>query len=276
LNPIANKWTADQYDKAQKTFNDLKESSFDAWSDSRLREFLLEQGVVEPSGPRERLILLAKAHYKSYTDAASSLSSKASTAVYGDPTYQASWSISSYAAAATKEVGRQIDEGKDYVWSTWDDNRLRAYLVGKGVIKGEAQSKREEYLQLMKEYYSGAVKNVWEAWSDSYIVRVPAFSIFCLLTAFDQQREWLLSHGLIKDTPKTTREALLADMSKYYYSATDTVYSTWSDVQLKDWLVEHGITKQGAKVEREKMLKLVEWVLPLLFLRYGTYFMIPY
>jgi len=51
-------------------------------------------------------------------------------------------------------------------------------------------------------------------------------------------------------------------MEKYYYSTTDTVYSTWSDSDLKQWLVERGIIKSDAQVTREKMVKMVEYVSP--------------
>jgi hypothetical protein len=50
-------------------------------------------------------------------------------------------------------------------------------------------------------------------------------------------------------------------MQKYYYSVSDTVYSTWSDSQLKKWLVDHGIIKSDAQVSRDKMLKLVACVI---------------
>lgn len=47
-------------------------------------------------------------------------------------------------------------------------------------------------------------------------------------------------------------------MNEYYYSATDTVYSTWSDSQLKQWLVDHHVIKSDAQASRDKMLKLVQ------------------
>lgn len=125
----------------------FSDSTFESWDESRLREFLLEQGVVEPSGPKESLVLLAKQKYASYTSFASSLSASAtslaseasasatslaseasvtaSSAVYGSPSYQASKSVSSFIAQATGEVARARDDSKDYVYSTWDDNRLR-------------------------------------------------------------------------------------------------------------------------------------------------------
>ena len=129
----ASSWTSDQYNKAQVAFSNLKADAFDTWDESRLREFLLEQGVVNPSGPREQLALLAKQKWRQYSAAASaysksaassmsSLSStasaQASTAIYGDSWYQASKSASSFVAEATENVARTMDDTKDYVYST--------------------------------------------------------------------------------------------------------------------------------------------------------------
>lgn len=136
----ASGWTAEQYAKAQQVFSGLKADAFDTWDESRLREFLLEQGVVEPKGTREQLSLLAKQKYRSYTDAASTYSASASslasgasasvtslasqasagasTAIYGDSKYQASKSISSTYAQATNDISRKLQDSQDYVYST--------------------------------------------------------------------------------------------------------------------------------------------------------------
>lgn len=126
----ATAWTSEQFAKAQQVFQGLKADAFDTWDESRLREFLLEQGVVEPSGTREQLALLAKQQYRSYANAAndysasatslvSQASASASTAIYGDSQYQASKSISSTYAQATNDLSRKLDDSKDYIYSTW-------------------------------------------------------------------------------------------------------------------------------------------------------------
>ncbi|KAJ6463461.1 hypothetical protein C8R45DRAFT_1025853 [Mycena sanguinolenta] len=238
----ASAWTADQYASAQQAFSNLRESTFDAWDESRLREFLLEQGVVAPSGPREHLVLLAKNHYAAYTSAASSFSAQASTAVYGDTQYQMSKSASSVVAQATREAARQLDDTKDYIYSTWDDNRLRNYLVEKGVLaKDAANKKRVELLTLMRDAYARVSTPVWEAWSDSYM------------------REWLIAHDLYPaSAPPPTSDVLKAKMSQYYYDTTSSVWSTWSDSDLKSWLVAHNIVKSDAQLQRDKLVKLLE------------------
>ncbi|KAJ7430369.1 hypothetical protein FB451DRAFT_1114072 [Mycena latifolia] len=239
---VASAWTSDQYASAQKAFADVREASFDAWDESRLREFLLEQGVVAPKGPREQLVLLAKSQYAAYTNAASSFSAQASTAVYGDSTYQMSKSASSMAAQATREAARQLDDAKDYVYSTWDDNRLRSYLVEKGVLaKDAAEKKRAELLALMRDSYAAVTTPIWEAWSDSYM------------------REWLIAHDLVAPgAPPAKTDVLKAKMAQYYYDVNDSVWSTWSDSEIKAWLVSHGIVKSEAQIQREKLVKLIQ------------------
>ncbi|KAJ6478638.1 hypothetical protein C8R47DRAFT_1219571 [Mycena vitilis] len=238
----ASAWTQDQYASAQKSFADLREATFDSWDESRLREFLLEQGVVAPKGPREQLVLLAKSQYAAYTSAASTLSAQASTAVYGDSTHQMTKSASSVVAQATREAARQLDDTKDYVYSTWDDNRLRNYLTEKGTAaKDLADKKRTELLTLMRDAYARTTEPVWSAWSESYM------------------REWLIAHDIVApNDPPSTPEVLKAKMSQYYYDVNDSAWSTWSDSDLKAWLVSHNIVKSDAEVSRDKLVKLIQ------------------
>lgn len=214
-----NVWTRDQYDSAQKVLGNLKDSAFDTWDESRLREFLLEQGVVAPSGPREKLVLAAKQQYRAYTNAASSYASSASdyasTAVYGDASYQRSKSVSSLytqatdsassvAAQATTAVVRAADDSKDYIYSTWDDNKLRSYLEGKGVIKTKQQATRDQLLAYMKDTFTQSTDSVWQAWSDSYIV---CFFIYRLPHMPDSFRSTSGSSRTASSSPTTRRGA---------------------------------------------------------------------
>jgi hypothetical protein len=127
---IASSWTYDQYNSAQDLFTGIRDTSFDKWDESRLREFLLKQGVVAPKGPKEHLVQLAKSKYSSYTDAASSFSSRA-TAAYEDTQHQMSEGVSSIASKVTSVVDqahKSFDQSKDYVYSTWSDNEMRTWL----------------------------------------------------------------------------------------------------------------------------------------------------
>lgn len=116
---------------------------------------------MEPKGPREKLIRLAKNHYNAYKNAGSSLSETITD------------TFSGFVSTNTDGALKAFDESRDYVYSTWDDSKMKGYLVSRGVLKSDAQKTRDQYLKLMKEHYAAAADPVWQAWSDSYIVCVP-------------------------------------------------------------------------------------------------------
>jgi len=184
----ASSWTYDQYTSAQELFTGIRDTSFDTWDESSLREFLLKQGVVAPKGPKEHLVQLAKSKYSSYTDAANSFSSRASatasTAIHGDAQHQMSKSVSSIASQATSAVNqahknavKSFDQSKDYVYSTWSDNEMRTWLEKNGLLKTKSENKKEELLQMMHDAYGSVANPIWEAWSDSYLVCLCFFVI---------------------------------------------------------------------------------------------------
>ena len=166
-------WTNEQYNNAQRSFQDLRDSSFESWDESRLREFLLEQGIVEPKGPKEKLVRLAKHHYNAYKNAGSSLSGTITD------------TLSGFVSTSTDSALKAFDESKDYVYSSWDDSQMKDHLVSHGVLKSNAQKTRDQYLQLMKENYAAVADPVWQAWSDSYIVCVPnCCSTLCRINSY--------------------------------------------------------------------------------------------
>jgi hypothetical protein len=58
--PEPKPWTSEQLEKAQNVFSNVKDSAFDTWSESQLRQFLLDQGVIEPKGTKEQLVQMAR------------------------------------------------------------------------------------------------------------------------------------------------------------------------------------------------------------------------
>ena len=135
---------------ATSSFQYSKDDSFSSWDDSRLREFLLEQGVVPPSGPRDQLVLLAKQKYTTLPTDASSTSSASSV-------------------VSTKDVVSKLDDSKDYIYSSWDDSKIRKFLQDKGVESATGLT-RQQLLKKMREVYASAADPIWDAWSDSYMV----------------------------------------------------------------------------------------------------------
>jgi hypothetical protein len=237
--PQPTPWSQEQLQRAQKAFEGVKEDAFNTWDESRLRQFLLDQGVIEPKGTKEQLQQMVKNQYKAYNSAVSSLSASASTAIYGDSYYQATQSISSMASRSTDSLVGAMNDSKDYIYSTWDDNQLRTWLEQHGYIRTNAQVTRDEMLQKMKETYATAADPVYLAWSDSYM------------------RKWLIGRGIMSEPP-TAREKLVTALGTYYYSTKDFVWTSWTDSELHTWLVNHNIIKSGAQIQRDKMMKLVQ------------------
>ena len=52
--PQPTPWTQEQLEKSQKYFNGVKDDSFNTWNESRLRQFLLDNGIIEPKGTKVR------------------------------------------------------------------------------------------------------------------------------------------------------------------------------------------------------------------------------
>ncbi|KAF8125599.1 hypothetical protein EV363DRAFT_1175826 [Boletus edulis] len=235
-------WSFDQFNRAQRAFEYIKDDTFDQWDESKLRIFLLEQGVVSPSGPREQLILLARNKYRAYTDAAilySSLASASASSAYAGAT-DAAHSASQCASQATHEVARAFDASKDHVYSTWDERQLRNWLEEHGVVEAKSASTKDELTRLANDYYRKVTSAVWESWSDSYI------------------REWLIAHNLLKPTDTLSRSSLLGEMKKYHYNRVDSVWNTWSHSELKAWLVDHGFLRSDAQKNRDELVKMLE------------------
>ncbi|KAF5374052.1 hypothetical protein D9757_010728 [Collybiopsis confluens] len=244
-------WTPSQYSSFQQTFASVRDSTFDAWDESRLREWLLEQGIVAPSGPREELVLMAKRRWRDWQDASVKYSASASSTIdkyassASSTVSEASSVVSSYAAQATANVlpYRPFDTAKDYVWSTWDDTQLRKYLVDKNIIDNRtaAGKKRDQLIELAKEHYVSAKGKTYETWSDSYMY------------------EWLAAHSLIDTRNKTqkTRDEYAELMGKYYYDTKENVWETWTDSELRAWLIDNGYMKSDAAASRDAMLKSV-------------------
>jgi hypothetical protein len=58
----------------------------------------------------------------------------------------------------------------DYVYSSWNESKLRQYLQDKGLVEPHAQTTKEQLLAKMKTAYLKSTDPIWNAWTDSYIV----------------------------------------------------------------------------------------------------------
>lgn len=62
---------------------------------------------------------------------------------------------------------------KDYVWSTWNEGQLRHYLEEKGIVDTPAQAQKNDLVAAVKKTYQDTADNVYDTWSDSYLVCYP-------------------------------------------------------------------------------------------------------
>ncbi|KAK4704007.1 hypothetical protein P7C70_g2212, partial [Phenoliferia sp. Uapishka_3] len=268
LSSVRDNWnTARSYvpsaNGAQSHFEAAKDSAWDAWTESSLREFLLEKGIISPASHREELIHLAKKHgasasrnaegaWAGATDSVSSgisQASKSATSVAsvassaaGSAASQASETLSSAWYAATDSpalaydyVSDKAQGASDYIWSTWTDTELFDYAAKKGWTTPDKKSTREELLPKVKESYDSISKNAYDTWSDSKI------------------KSWLNNHGVGKAKTASTREDLLDLMSRSYYGAKDTTYNAWSDAEVRRWLESRGLVNPGASSDSKTL-----------------------
>ncbi|KAI0027980.1 hypothetical protein K488DRAFT_90238 [Vararia minispora EC-137] len=223
----ASQYSQDAYNFGQQVFQSGREQAqfaFDhavkTWDDSKLRQYLLDQGVIEPNGPREQLEQLARQKYREIL--------------------RTMGSTTAYVAQTTQDFGRKAMEDRDWVYSSWDDSELRAYLVDKGLLKSKEELTREQMIKKFQDYYHSAVDPVYEFWSDSFI------------------NEWLYQHNIPpfnRDPPP--RATLVQRMRAYYYDVTQYVWNTWTESDLRAWLISRNIIKSDAQITREKLERLV-------------------
>lgn len=131
-----------------------------------------------------------------------------------------------------------LDDAKDYVYSSWNDLELKAWLSSHAVNVPEHTTTREQLLKAIKEPFAKQTP-VYDRFSTEYL------------------HDWLVSHGYIDSKAEKNRKELVALAKKYYYNAHDTVFGSWKDNELHQWLVKHGYVKSDFQASRDEYLKLV-------------------
>jgi hypothetical protein len=109
----------------------------------------------------------------------------------------------------------------------------------------------------MRAYYYGPQEAIYSNWSES------------------QLRQWLIDHNVIKSDAQLKKEKMqklvayvlftkyfpqpLSDtsVSDNYASATDTIWSSWTDSDMRAWLIEQGYLRTDAQKSRDELVKLI-------------------
>lgn len=151
---------------------------------------------------------------------ASSLSYEVSSGASG-----ASKSASSLYAQASGQASQAINDASDYVFSSWDDSRLRSYLIDNGLMKSKTEATRDQLLTQVRDAYTATVNAPYELYSDSYLVsnktnekeaneakeNKKCGAVLLLLTDFFvclslSQHNWLVDQGIIRSPGEKTRD----------------------------------------------------------------------
>lgn len=124
---------------ANNAKNYVADSVFDSWADSKLKEFLDENGVKVPQGStRNELLALARRNKAYYTGDTVSGSA--------DSAYKAATSFGGQKAAQVTDTAAEYKQDAfDSVINQWSDSRLKEYLDSRGVPVPQ-NGKRDELL----------------------------------------------------------------------------------------------------------------------------------
>lgn len=173
LRELAKRHYDDNARSAQKVLQDAQDSAYAGWSDSQLRQYLLDQGVISPSSKREELVQLAREYGLEASKSVSNSFARATDAV-GDAAHAvedaAYYAVVTAPTQAYDYVAGTLDDARDYVYSSWTDSDLHSWAVEHNLVKPEQKKRRDEYLDLIRTPYNNAANNVYDTWSDSYLV----------------------------------------------------------------------------------------------------------
>ncbi len=115
----------------------LSDQVFDAWSDSKIKEWADQNGIKVPQGSnRNELLALARKHRGSLYG--ENVASSASSA-FGAATTKAG----NQYAQATEDAQLKGDDAFNQAIASWSDSRLKAYLDARGVPVPQSGKKDE-------------------------------------------------------------------------------------------------------------------------------------
>jgi hypothetical protein len=249
----------------------LSDALFDAWSDSKLKEFLDESGVPVPQGSKKNeLIALARKHRASASGSASSLSASGASA-FGAATSSAG---NAY-AKATDDASAKADDLWESAIGSWSDTRLKAYLDSRGVPVPQ-KGKRDDLLASVRLNKHKASTG-WSTWT------------FDTWTVENLQKYLAANTKKYKKTANANRDELVKQAQSAYASASksggtgyasvtsylaqqtdaakDSTFDTWSDSQLKSYLDSYGAPNyQGSNTNELRAMAKKQYT----YFKYGT------
>lgn len=238
---------------AQAAQASLSEELFNAWSDSKLKEFLDEHDVKVPQGSkRNELIALARKHRSYLLDQASSVSSAAKD-TFGAATTRAG---NEY-ARATDDAKLKAEDQFNAAIKLWSDSRLKAFLDARSVPVPQ-NGKRDELVATVRanahKAAGGFNQYNFDTWDKEHLVNYLSAMNSKAVKKADASREELLKHA--KDSYAKASKAggehyasATSSIAKATGSAKDASFDQWSQSDIKQYLDSYGIpVYQGSSI----------------------------
>lgn len=233
----------------------LSDALFDAWSDSKLKEFLDKNSIPVPQGSRRNeLVALARKNRAHLTG--ESITASAASA-FGAATSKAGNAFSQ----STDTAYETAEEGFEKAIGTWSDSRLKAFLDSRGVPVPQS-SKRDELLSKVRLNKHKA-SNSYSAWTFDTWTTDNLKSYLSTNTKKAKKNTDATRDDLVKQAQDAYASASksggssYASVTSYLASATDavkdTTFDTWSESDMRSYLDTYGIpTYQGSNMNELK------------------------
>jgi Putative nuclear envelope organisation protein len=264
----------------------LADNLFDAWSESKLKEFLDEHGIPVPQGSKKNeLIALARKHRAQLTGSASSVISSVSSA--GASAYDsAKSSVSSTYGAATTKAGNEYAKASedasakaehmfDSIVETWSDSRLKAFLEARGVPVPQGGKRGELLAKVRLNKHKAATG--WSAWTFDTWTKENLEKYLSANSKKTKKNAAASRDELVKSAQDNYASASKAGGSAYasvtnyvaqQTAATkDATFDTWSDSDLKSYLDSYGVPNYHGSKTNELRAKAKEQAT---YFKYGT------
>ncbi|KAI9622223.1 hypothetical protein H4Q26_015259 [Puccinia striiformis f. sp. tritici PST-130] len=280
----SSQYMSDSAGSAQQVLQDTTDSIFSLWTDSQLRDFLLEHDVVSPNGKREELVRAAKRYLNAGAQSASNLASSASDAAVdaasaakdaaadaGSATYekasQAGHAVGSKAYDAGASASEAASEAGSAAYNRAADAGKAAGSAAYSTGTSAADAAYDKVTQAGKSAGSAAY-NAGSAATEA-VMDSPGIAYDYLSDKYDdakdyvysswsdnQLRDYLISKGAIKSSTHFSRHDLLQAIKDTYNDAAQNAYDSWSDARIRKWLADHGVVSSNSST-REELVDLI-------------------
>jgi hypothetical protein len=242
---------------AESATQSLSDQLFNAWSDSKLKEFLDEHNVRVPQGSkRNELIALARKNRAYLVDQASSAASSASTAAE-DAWGAATTKAGNQYARATDDVKMKAEDEFNAALKGWSDTRLKAFLDARSVPVPQ-YGKRDELIAAVRanahKAAGGWNQYNFDTWDKEHLLKYLSAMNSKAAKKADASREELVksaqdSYAKASKAGGEQYASATASLAQATGSAKDATFDQWSHSELKRYLDSYGIPiYQGSSI----------------------------